>query len=687
MIEQNKLELIDFSQSLNSAPFNFNFNLIKAWIERERLRLGGYGIVEGFDLTYDNHFNIQISKGILINRQGDEVNIAPYIIHCDPPQYYKLTETVTIDKNGTFKLKYAPYSPKKFGLIFYNPPLADTSPDKKELYMKDIESGFDVQPMSVIDNMVTVSAYVWANHTIQVEYYYCTDRIDAILVDEQGNYKHLIGLMSDSPSANNFDMNIYYLIGFAKWHIGRVITVSFITTDRTYRKVFVNGDNILYLNGKPYKEAKWIYFEKPENPQLHDVWYSVKDNILYFYEYEGDKLVWKAANDFTCTPIWNNKLYTIDMCPPDKQTFLFADAETDLHFIPNTNALTIIIDQQILMCDQYTEIVKNTSDGKMSKGVGFRLNEPLDREAVVQVLVHHSVKHGDEQDVFQKAAVFVDEGHYAQAAANKAQVFKTELPYILFENQLEVFVNGSKLIEYEEFQELKQQDAEANIKTDQGIATNWFKITKPLKENDIIGYRISRWVWSYDQLSVFVNKIEDKADLALQRLDAVDKRIDNLEYNMDEAIKNLQNQINAINDILKTLKLYRKISVPIAIKDVDNTIRTGLFDSYSTTLLPASPSNDIKANITDGIFLAYINVDGVKPLIINKEYKITPSKVASDMVHIELLSDLVSPDAQLLCRLSHYKSALPSASVTPAASPTSKATEAASEKGLNDSNV
>ena len=43
-----KLNELDFSPGIRASDINENFELLKRWIEEERLRVSGWGIVEGF---------------------------------------------------------------------------------------------------------------------------------------------------------------------------------------------------------------------------------------------------------------------------------------------------------------------------------------------------------------------------------------------------------------------------------------------------------------------------------------------------------------------------------------------------------------------------------------------------------------------------------------------------------------
>ena len=71
-----KLNILDFSPGIKATPINENFQLIKRWIEQERLRVSGYGIVEGFKMSdglAEEEFTITVGDGVLINAKGEEL--------------------------------------------------------------------------------------------------------------------------------------------------------------------------------------------------------------------------------------------------------------------------------------------------------------------------------------------------------------------------------------------------------------------------------------------------------------------------------------------------------------------------------------------------------------------------------------------------------------------------------------
>ena len=90
MPELNKL---DFVSGIKAEKINDNFNVVDTWIKNERRRIGGYGLVEGFQLSTDiNNFTTTIGKGVFINNLGEEKEIPEKTFYCDVPEYTEVIE-------------------------------------------------------------------------------------------------------------------------------------------------------------------------------------------------------------------------------------------------------------------------------------------------------------------------------------------------------------------------------------------------------------------------------------------------------------------------------------------------------------------------------------------------------------------------------------------------------------------
>ena len=649
----NKLTILDFTKSVRSSEINHNFSVIKGWVERERLRVGGWGIVEGFGLSYPNNdFCIHVDEGILINEDGEEQLVDSGVLSCGEPEYETLTEDILIDENGTIKLKYIPYSPKGLGIICYAPPDILTKPDTSELTLIDTTDMMTKIPvLSVIGNTITVSPRDWAGKTAHITYRHCDDRIDAILLDKEGTFHRQVGILSTNPSKTDIDLTNMYIIGFAHWIIDTSITVEFIIDGRTYRKVYVDPNNVLYLNGKKYTDPKWILFEEPEIPEERDVLYDIDSSTLMIY-LNGE---WVIMNDFTVSRVRSLKMWAEKDNPSDLQTFLFDDSELNLRFVPDQHNLEIVIDQQILMEDQYTEVVLPGTKPYLSSGIGFKLNEPLDRATVVQCIVNHNVQNAPLQNVFQRAAIFIDENYSIYSSSiNPGKIFRTSLSYVTNENQLEVFVNGVRLNKDIDFTEIKD-DGITPASSGVNSVTQFFKVISPLKNGDKITYKISRYVWSYDQLNKMVENIEKTANLAKATADNNTLQISNINTNVANYVTNLQNQINTITKKLSTLSSYRLKSDKINLSDIDSKVRDKLLNNFETLSFNAglpSTSNDSKINdvtSNDIIFVSYLNNNTCVKLIDGPSADYVISYDSSDnSAHVVLRPDLITTDATLI---------------------------------------
>ena len=638
----NKLRVIDFSAAVKSEPLNFNFDVVKGWVDRERLRIGGYGLVEGFDLSYDGHFGVDITEGVLIDRKGQEIMVPAVHLLFEEPAYEKITEQVEVQSDGTFTLKYRPYSPSNHGIIFVDA-IKHTPYKSDEFSISDTSSGLGyIRPVAVDGRKVSVNSRL-AKEILDVTYCYCDDRIDAIMVDENTIYSKEIGINAISPSEAHVELGPRFLIALAHWIIGETISVEFIIDDRTYRKVYVDRQNRLYLNGKLYKEQKFIYFEEPQNPDENDIWYDYKTNTLNIWSNQNGVYGWRIMNDFTNVPLRDIKIWTPNNFPKDMQTFKFRDDELNFRYIPNTNALEIIIDQQTVMSDQFSEITIPGTKPYLSSGIGFRLNTPLDRATVVQCIVHHTVKNAPLREVFQRAAVFVSENfHLFDQKTNTTKVFKTDLPYVIGADQLEVFVNGARLNKDVDFVEMTDSTNEAHV-SDKDKTTQYFKVKAGISNGTKITYKISRYVWSYDQLNEMTKEIEKKADDALDKNKVLDAKIQTLSDNISRELTNIKGRLQTAEAQLKTLSNYRKKADQIIASDLSPQIRAGLVKSKNTYEFNASNPNNVIPDCKSSDLVSVIckNTSFTETLIETLNYSL---RYTGNDAILDLDPELTSPD-------------------------------------------
>ena len=415
---EKKLKTLDFGPGIKASEINYNFETVKGWLDRERLRLGGPGIVEGFDITTDtNTLKVSVTDGTFINKQGQEQIIPARIFDAGDINAKQITETIVCPKDGYLILQYVPYSKKdKKHIVYDNIDQTTIRPLETELEMHEVESGLHVPVIKVSENKVYINAGDWLGQQIKVTYYKAEDRIDSIILTQDGEYKYEKSVISTSPSHIQIpDYAPDYLIGQIYWHVDGNIEATIYTNHRTYRKLFVDKDGILWINGEPYKKPKFIYFIEPEHPEENDIWYDEKNNELLIWKATNGVYGWVKINDHSTMAINNSYMFVPGekQYPTNDQTFIFPEDRMDMNYVPGTDSLLILIDNIVIMKDQYEEIVTNDTPDKpyLAKGIGFKLVEPLDRSTPVQAIVHHQVASANTNETFQRAAVFVNENH------------------------------------------------------------------------------------------------------------------------------------------------------------------------------------------------------------------------------------------------------------------------------------
>jgi hypothetical protein len=285
-----KLNTLDFSPGIRAKEINENFDLVRRWIAAERLRIGGWGLVEGFDLSKDlSDFSIYITDGIFINEDGEEVRVEGTKFIAGSPRFDSTEDERVVGNEGVINLSRCPYSNIHKHTIFYDPPTHNEEIFSDEFKIINIATGAHINASNIrfIDETVVVLNTDLKNAKVKIEYLYANDRIDGIFLKKDGSeFIYEIGLISTSPSqqvVEDYLKNGYYLIGFAYWHIGKEIDVEFITADKTLRPVFVDSKNRLYLNGVLYTGNKFIHFDEPEFPQENDVWFNTEEDVLYIF--------------------------------------------------------------------------------------------------------------------------------------------------------------------------------------------------------------------------------------------------------------------------------------------------------------------------------------------------------------------------------------------------------------------
>lgn len=629
----NKLNILDFSPGIRAEYINQNFDLLRSWIEKERLRLGGWGLVEGFELSKNlSDFSITIGHGVLINEDGEEVEVAEHKLIAGAPIYKDLTEEVIVDKNGQINLQFALYSPSQNHTIYYDPP-NDMDIVEEEVNIFESETGIrlTLRDIKFIDENVIIVNNELAGSKLKVKYHYANDRIDAIFLKKDGSsYIYEKGLISTSPSQEvieDYLKNGYYLIGFAYWHIGKEIDVDFITIDRTYRPIYVDKDGNLYLNGKLYQGYKFIYFLEPEYPKENDLWYDVVNEILYIWRPDKDgNYSWKPINDLSRF-VRDYGYFSEEKNPADLRTFTFEENQ-NLRFVPGHNQLTIIIDQVVIMRDQYEELFDESKYEESSvTGYGFKLKEPLERPAIVEVYVDHSINtKGSNIELFPHISSFIktESIEIDDPSINKIYV---DAEYEIGNHQLEAWLNGRRLILNKDYAEMTKDFIDVSIDNN-GELSNVFKVLIPLEVNDILTYKVTRFMATYDNLRKVTDALNKKVDDAVANLEMTREELENVIENTSTTLDDIKIRVSTNENSIKYLD-ENKIS-EVAIKNLMPEIKEKIVKGFSTFSQNIASSQITLPgyNLNDVFSIYYVSGDKGQRFILFKDedYTITESE-------------------------------------------------------------
>lgn len=644
--DMDRLNILNFALGIRAKEINENFDLLRYWIEAERLRTGGWGIVEGFDLTKELPARIiHVSEGTLIDRNGQEVHVDAKTFPPVNILHHSIGEILTTDASGLLTLSYPAYSNHFQHVVYYAPgqhvnesDFLNEFPQEFKIYVADTNRQLNfVGDIVYIKEKEVQLRPEWANRELRVEYMYADDRFDAIFVrkEEHGNryYDDMIptGIISTSPSIQEvqdyYDRD-WFLIGFAYWHVGQEIDVEFFTGDRMYRRVYVDRNNILYLNGKPYEQKTIIYFEEPRPPVPNDLWYCIEDEILYIWRPgEEGEYGWQPVNDLargiTCT-----YQFSKETNPEDLQTFDFF-AHPEIFFMPGKHQVTVIIDQVVIMEDQYDELYFNKDRieeldqnryqeqyQQMQKhlcGYGIKLKCPLERPSIVEIRVSHDLstrKHND--DLFQHEHLFMSSGTITIEDPTNT-VFSVNAEYEPDAGQLEVFKNGLRLAKGVHYQEVPREGS--NVFCDR------FQMLSPLEANDVLVFRVMRTVSSYANLKLIIQEYEDQLEELQNNVNTQVASITDSQNTITENYETLRSNVTSNTERIDNLSDIALTTVnPVTAEQLDPDIQQylimGKIDLQYTTETSELFLSDVRAH--DFITVSYSSNEDSDPIVLSE---------------------------------------------------------------------
>jgi hypothetical protein len=571
---------ITFSDGIRDEEIQHNLDTIMQHISRERLYTAGYGVAHGLEFNVNQNFSITITEGTLIDENGSEIYFPESTLSVTAPRLTYKEETLQVTAKGEIFLSYIPYSTQKAETV-QSAFVRENA--KGVLRPVDILSKLGLQicdynnESKILDSLNIIGTRVFVDKKykdslVKAKYRYSGRRYDVIYVDENDEMKIYEGLTSSSPSVslpskkydpeksdienkNSYKMVIGFIEINAYYGFNRYLGIGTIVTKhdlRNIRNIYTDEDNKLFICGVPFDSIQLINMEPPTDMKENMLWYDESTNKLKIYKNNNGILEWATVNDSSYIPSYSLKMWTPDDNPADLQTFLFDENSLDLKFCPGYNSLEIIIDQTPLHSDQFSEITIEDEDGEyVNTGIGFKLAYPLEKPSYVEVRVRQIVNKNPLPNRFQRSATFVDEGFEVYQSSKADYIFATSAPYRYGENQLEVFIDGRRLINKLDFIEGPELEESKKVK---GTITNEFCLLNSVANNAVISYRISNTVYSFDHIYKFVEdlaqKIEDSENTVANSISTINQFMSDVGLQvsgLNDAVVAVQDTVSDIN--------------------------------------------------------------------------------------------------------------------------------------------
>jgi hypothetical protein len=593
------LNPIDFSDGIRDDELNEHFDSVDEQFKRERLYVAGSGVMSGLNFS-TLKFKLYVSEGSVVDLEGSEVFFDDMSFDIEPPKLISKTETLKADSNGMITLQYIPYAttrwtPSEFDMV--NSGITAVDADNVTRVIK---------PLSISGNVLKFDARVNANKNITVSYKYAFRRYDLIYIDNNYEVKILQGLSSSSPSVpmpkstvvNGTTIQGYrYILGYILIDPFYANMQSTVPADRNahanilvtkeyknLRNIYTDESNNLYICGTPFKDLQIIHMDRPSEPvKENTLWYDTTYNKLRIYRTVDGISDWHVMNDMSVIPvmeylIWTHEeLDTASKLPipyrHDLQTFKFSDkGEQDtlrMKFVPGKNELEVIIDNVPLMHDQFSEIVSEDPDGMYENlGIGFKLVEPLDHAADIEVRVTHRVWEDPVYVRFQRSATFVAADSFDYLAQNGLDI-TTNVPYQYLENQLEVYVDGIRMEIGKDYYEGTDLSDDDKVK---GKMSKQFTFTSLVPTVKRISYKITTSVYSYDHLNDLIGDLGTRIAMVENEMTMTTDNMMQFQNTVSNQINTMQSTVNAISQNSAQLSSYVKKTDVLAMSNMPTQI-------------------------------------------------------------------------------------------------------------------
>lgn len=296
---------------------------------------------------------------------------------------------------------------------------------------------------------------------------------------------------------------------------------------------------------------------------------------------------------------------------PNKYTYFIFDAITDRNMIfsPGCNEVSVMVNQMPLHRDQFSEIsiemlpslpleiqdvIANKfgwDEGRLSTmdglyddlGIGIMINEPLDGifaeysfgddgqqiiedELCVEINVDRSVSAINSTRKLQRSAVYIYEDSVTiENNASSDISISGDAFYRYNENQLEVYLNGMRLvkdIDYEEGTDLDLPELDESTGTFnsnayynkevsgllrlRGSVSRQFTMIKNIYPGDILNYRITSNFFSYDHINSIIDDLETEQETCSAKVETLYNTTLEFCQNTEAAITDIKKEVSRI---------------------------------------------------------------------------------------------------------------------------------------------
>lgn len=665
---------------LNEIPYSLNRTCSVEHLENfNNVNETGISIVYSDDLTEDDYLTISDVNSNVITIGVDE-SIESRKVNVKYSYTFKRRDLIYIDKNYKINIKTGITSP--------SPSLPSISEDEYiyilayieiDAFSKNVDKTTSAKASLIKEFKSTRNVYTDENNKL----YLCGTPFDSIKIihmvepsdPEEGTlwydmYTNKLKIWRHTDTVIYSD---YVLYPGNEWH-GKFDVKTNIPylVNSSQLEVYVNN---LKLKMTEYIEGTDFTEEEKKEGLLYSSQFTIlkeignNDSITYRIERYDGLAEWVSVNDATYLPKKERYIWTPIMMEniiEDKefnmQHFLFDfKSDKNMLYVPQSSSLEVMIDQTYLHSDQFDEITIDDAiageDAVMlqkilpkyynykndleihslrkdyeNTGIGFKLEKPLQKKAYVEAIVTHIVKANPLTKRFQRSATFVNENNFRyieyitdeNGTVYNEPLFTTSIKFLYGECQLEVFLNGKKLIRDIDFIEVSDNDS-----PEKGEAINKFKILENtnISNDDLVEYKITTTIYTYDHLDIlFEGYREDLNTLRTQ--------VSNFDTTLNDSLKELDTVVDELEDKIEDLKgienninsKYLSVSSIIGKDNLESTLYAGIMNKCFYENIQINSLRE-KINITnictDKDFLQVFNTssaNGNKILIRNLDY-------------------------------------------------------------------